>query len=201
MGRSFTVGLTIGSVWLITAATGFSSAILGLAAGAYLTIGLPMVLLIGGTLIAAGIFILKRALRLPADAVPSRRTRRPFALIIVAETVGWGVANAACLMFWTWRAIAAVDLIIVGLHFLPLARLFKVQRYQVLGALFCVIPAATLLLIPAKDRIGEVVSWIAVPSFGCSMVAAVFGVVGLVQASQLAGIRIEAGPSTDPKPM
>jgi hypothetical protein len=192
--------LTIGSVWLITAATGFSSVILGLAGGAYLTIGLPAVLLIGGTIIGVGVVILRRALRLPKDAVTSRGIRRPFALIFIAETVGWGVANIACMIFWTWRAMVAVDLIIVGLHFLPLARLFKVKRYRVLGALFCVIPTTILLLIPSNAKTGEVVSWIALPSFGCSIVAAVFGLIGLAKASGIAGAPFGAGPLSDRRP-
>ena len=194
MGRSFAVGLTIGSVWLITAATGFSSVILGLAGGAYARFALPAVLLTGGALIAAGAFILRRALRLPREATSSRAIRRPFVLIVIAEIVGWGVANVACLMFWTWRAIVAVDLIIVGLHFLPLARTFKVPRYRVLGVLFCVIPVATLLLVSRGAQTGEVVSWIALPSFGCSVVAAVFGVIGLVHSTRLAASAEAAAP-------
>jgi hypothetical protein len=185
MGRNFAIGLTIGSVWLITAATGFSSVILGLAGGAYARDGLPAVLLTGGACIVAGVFVLRRALRLPKEDASSRRSRRPFLLIVLAEIAGWGVANVACVTFWTWRAMVAVDLIIVGLHFVPLARVFNVSRYRMLGLLFCLIPVATLWLVSPDAQTGDVVSWIALPSFACSVVAAVFGLIGLVQSSQL----------------
>jgi hypothetical protein len=194
LGRSFAIGLRIGSVWLITAATGFSTLILAIAGGAYARVWLPAVLIVGAAFIAAGIVVLRHALRVPKQAASARGIRRPFLLIVIGEIVGWGVANAACLIFWTWRAIVPVDLIIVGLHFLPLAPIFKVPRYRILGVLFCVIPAATVLLVPEAARTGEVASWIALPTFVCSSVATLFGLIGLAQASRLVAKLIAAAP-------
>jgi hypothetical protein len=200
LSRSFAIGLTIGSVWLIAASTGFSSLILGLAGGRYARVGLPAVLIVGAAFIVAGIVVLRQALRVPKEAASNRGIRRPFLRIVIAEIVGWNVANAACLLFWTWRAIVAVDLVIVGLHFLPLARVFKVPRYRVLGALFCIIPVATVLLVSSGAQTGAVASWIALPTFGCSVVAALFGLIGLAQASRLAADLIEAASVEARKP-
>jgi hypothetical protein len=200
LNRSFAIGLTVGSVWLITASTGFSSLILGLAGGTYARVGLPAVLIIGAAFIVAGIVVLRQALRVPKEAASGRGIRRPFLLIVIAEIVGWNVANAACLIFWTWRAIVAVDLIIVGLHFLQLARIFKVPRYRILGVLFCVIPTATILLVASGAQTGSVASWIALPTFGCSLVASLFGLIGLAQASRLAANLIRAAPLDGRKP-
>ena len=185
MGRRFAIGLTIGSVWLITASSGFSGLILGLAGGAYARFGLPAVLVSGAAFIVAGTIVLRRALRLPKEVASGRGMQRRFLLIVLAEIVGWNVANAACVIFWTWKAIVVVDLIIVGLHFLPLARVFQVPRYRILGALFCAIPAATILLVAPAAQTGQVASWIALPTFGCSLVATLFGLIGLAQAARL----------------
>lgn len=196
MDRRFAIGLTIGSIWLIVASIGFSGGTLGLAGGAYAKFGLPAVLIAGGILICAGIVVLRQTLSLPKVAAPARGVKRPFLLVLLAEIAGWNIANAACVIFWTWRAIAAVDLIIVGLHFLPLAGVFKVPRYRILGVLFCVVSIGTLTCVPREAQTGNVASWIALPTFGCSAIASVFGLIGIVQAWRLA--QLSAFDLTEP---
>jgi len=85
----------------------------------------------------------------------------------------------ACVLNRRWALIAPLDLIVVGLHFLPLARLFAVPRYNITAALFCAIPVATMMLIPVGGRIGEALGWFVVPSVGCAAVASTTAWAGL----------------------
>ena len=81
-----------------------------------------------------------------------------------------------------FAVMPSLNLGIVGVHFLPLARLFRVPRYYVMGVLFCFIPAVTLLWFPAQGRVGAVLGWHVIPSIGCGLVAVLVGAAGLLEA-------------------
>jgi len=117
----------------------------------------------------------------PAPARPSegRRIGRQFGAIVAVEGLAVTGVTLACVLTHRWALIVPLDLIIVGLHFLPLARLFAVPRYNVTGALFCAIPILTMLLIPASARLGDAFSWIVVPSVACAAVASITASAGL----------------------
>lgn len=51
--------------------------------------------------------------------------------------------------------LPSLNLVIIGLHFLPLAWLFDVPRYYAMGLLFCAIPIVTLWALPANTMIGS----------------------------------------------
>ena len=84
-----------------------------------------------------------------------------------------------CVFTHRWALIAPLDLMIVGLHFLPLARLFHVPRYSILGVLFCGISIVTMLVIPDGARIGQTFSWFVIPSVGRALIASVTAGAGL----------------------
>jgi hypothetical protein len=79
----------------------------------------------------------------------------------------------------------------VGLHFLPLAKLFDVPRYNITGILFCTIPILTMLSVPASAHIGNALSWIAVPSIGCALVALATAWAGLYEVRRFVGVSRE----------
>lgn len=89
------------------------------------------------------------------------------------------MVTLSCVIRGQWALIAPVDLIIIGLHFLPLARLFDVPRYDVAGILFCAIPVVTMLAVPADGHVGQALSWLVIPSVGCAAVASFTAWAGL----------------------
>jgi hypothetical protein len=126
----------------------------------------------------------------PPRPSEARRLGRAFGVIAGIEGLVITGVTLACI-FWHHTAfIVPLDLMIVGLHFLPLAKLFNVPRYYVTACLFCVIPIATMLLVPRDQRIGHALSWIVLPSVGCAMVAFVTAWAGLREVNQY--IRISA---------
>jgi hypothetical protein len=52
--------------------------------------------------------------------------------------------------------VAALNVTIVGIHFFPLARVFRVPRYDALGALFCGAGIVTAVAIAAGAARGDV---------------------------------------------
>jgi len=142
-------------------------------------------------LIVFGIVTIRAVLQLP-DERPSRKSEgrriaRQFGVIVAVEGLALTLVTVVCVVYRRWGLIAPLDLMIVGLHFLPLVRLFNVARYYLTAALFCGIPIATMLLIPESGRIGQALSWLVLPSVGCALVAWVTGVAGLREVRRLIG--------------
>lgn len=133
--------------------------------------------------------MIRGALRLPraSDARPSeaRRIRLQFGIIVAAEVVGCAVASMASVAAHHWKFIVPLNLIVVGLQFLPLARLFAVPRYYVLGALFCLIPTATMLFVPAVGHMGQALSWLFIPGVACGLIALLIGWAGLNEVRRI----------------
>jgi hypothetical protein len=113
------------------------------------------------------------------DPAIGKKLRLGFGLAVVAEVAGIAVVNVVSASTHHGIFMVPLDLVVVGLHFLPLARLFKVPRYYVTGILFCAIPIATMLSTGSHEHIGQARSWIVVPSVGCALVAFATGWAGL----------------------
>lgn len=74
-----------------------------------------------------------------------RRTMRPrFLAITVAEFAGCAIVVILCLVFHRWDLLAAGISIVVGLHFIPLARLFEMPIYYWTAAGIVAVDAAAL---------------------------------------------------------
>ena len=76
----------------------------------------------------------------------------------------------------------AANLLIVGVHFFPLARLFKVPRYTVLGAVFCIVPASILIGVPSSAQIGDADAWFVLPTAICGAAAIAVAWAGVREA-------------------
>jgi hypothetical protein len=182
MGRSYALGLAIGSLWLIAAGVGYSAAVLALIDTPAATIALTALLAAAVAAVAAAVLVIKAAARLPKDKVSAEAApsmRRWFIIVFVVEVALILVVAAVCGATRRVEYIVPLVLVVVGVHFLPLARLFGVPRYYALGAGFCVIAIATMLLVEPTARIGAVLSWTVLPTFGCSLLAAAVGSLGL----------------------
>ena len=190
--RRRNLGLAGGSLWLIAVGIVY-------AAWSLLTVRSRLaILLLAGisifavVLILFGIAMTRGVAQLPflPSASPSegRRIMRRFGMIFAAECVAIAVVSAVCARTHHWRFIVPLAIVLVGLHFLPLAKLFRVPRYYVTGALFCVIPIATMLSVPAHAQIGQSLSWITIPAVGCGLVSLATAWAGLNEVRRFVAV-------------
>jgi hypothetical protein len=115
--------------------------------GAYLIIGLVTL-----TFLGIGVAIIRYARSRPAAETPEdiatgKRTGRWFGIIFGAEAVLIALAFILLSRFGAGRFIAAVIALIVGIHFLPLARLFNVRPYYLVGALLCLLALIAIVAL------------------------------------------------------
>ena len=174
--RAHNLGLAGGCLWLIVVGTVYSAWSLVTVESTLATLLLTAMCIFAAVLILFGVAMIHGVLQLPF--VPStsegrkigRKIGRRFWMIFAVEGGAIAVVSVVCSDTHHGRFIVPLVLIIVGLHFLPLAKLFGVPRYNVMGALFCAIPIVTMLSIPASAHVGHSLSWIAIPSVGCALV-------------------------------
>lgn len=182
------LGLAGGSLWLIFVGVGFADSSLAAIQSPLATSALVLVSAAALALSAFGVHLIRTAWRLPhgpVDDLSRRRRRRigrQFGMVLAAEALG--CAAVSLLFSHHWKLIPALSLVIVGLHFLPLARIFEVPRYYITGTLFCIIPIATLLTISSPAHIGHAISWIAIPAIACGLAALATGVAGLAEVQR-----------------
>ena len=164
--RAYIRGMAIGTFWLLAAGAG--SAEWAMVAVKSNLVALIAVSVIAVILLALNLRQIIAALKLPADP-PSARRRiaGKFALIVVLEILAIALINVACYLTGHRSWVVPLDLIVVGIHFIPLAILFGVPRYTILGLLFCAASVLTLLLVPAHARIGKFMARDIYPAFGC----------------------------------
>lgn len=187
-GRRRSIGLAAAAVWLIVISFVF-------VAWSLLAIGTPVArVMLMGTLflvaafVATGIVVIRAALRLPVSTTPrtpeEQQMGRRFAWVFGAEMAAFAVVNPVLSATRHFELMPSLNLIVVGVHFLPLARIFRVPRYFVTGLLFCAIPVFTLIFIPKEFEIGDTLGWYVVPSLGCGLVALLTAAAGLREAWQ-----------------
>lgn len=69
----------------------------------------------------------------PASGVASWQRAGAFRRLLRAEACACGLVVMLCLVTWRWDWLAAGIALVVGLHFLPLARLFRFSPYYATG--------------------------------------------------------------------
>lgn len=179
-------GLTIGSLWLVVASMAFATWTL-IAIGTTAATAALIVLLAGALAVVTWDLGAMRAVwRLPGGFGPTtpegKKIGKQFGIVVAAEAVVIGVVTGLCLWQKKFALIVPLDLIVVGLHFIPLAGIFRVPRYHVLGILFSVIPAVTLWAMPANVHVGHAVGQFVVPGLACGVVALVIAALGVREA-------------------
>jgi hypothetical protein len=186
MKNRYILGLTIGALWLTAASAGFGS--WGLVAigtpTSYATLGVLLVVAAG--MMVAGTTIVKALGRSPGgfgqNSKEGRVIGRQFGWVLLTELVGIAAITAWCIHEHRFEWIAPLDILVVGLHFFPLARIFGVPRYNGMAVLFCVISLAALWVIPRGTHTGGAPSLAALPSLGANVVALVTAFAGLCEA-------------------
>lgn len=126
--------------------------------------GVPLLLVtavsIGIALFIGGVSLTRASRQLSnqvskKDIMREKRTRLWFNIIFAAEGLAIVIAIAVCNATRHTELIPIIIAIIVGVHFLPMATLFRVRLYYFTGALLCLIAIITLLFVPSEVTIGE----------------------------------------------
>jgi hypothetical protein len=187
-GRRRSIGLAGSALWLIGISLVF-------VIWSFVAIGTPLAttMLVGssilvGVLVVTNFVVIRAALNLPVSMAPKspeeQSIGRRFARVFGVEILAFAVVNPIVGATGKYELMPALNLIIVGIHFFPLARIFRVPRYNITGFLFCVIPVVTLLAIPREFEIGHVLAWYVVPSLGCGLAATLTAAASLREAWQ-----------------
>jgi hypothetical protein len=178
--RGFYIGLAIGQIWLSLIGTSFVS-ILWVFGQNPMQVSLILVGigLVGLTLLGVSIILLRSGLRLPDNASPETMARSRaigkkiglrFGSIVLAEVVIIGIIDAVLGQTNHGDWIVPVTYFIVGLHFVPLAFIFRVRPYIILGILWVLITLLTVILTHASTMLGQGLSaWVVFPIAGCGL--------------------------------
>jgi hypothetical protein len=169
------IGLLGGSLWLIVISLVFII-------WSFVAIATPMArlmfivsILFTFVFITIGIILIRITLNLHTKIEPlsneEKKIWRKFAWVFGAEIVAFSVINPILATTRNYELMPSFNLLIVGIHFFPLAKIFHVPRYNITGISFCIIPIITLLVIPKQFEIGLTLAWYVVPSLGCGLVA------------------------------
>jgi hypothetical protein len=169
------LGMAGAAIWLVAISTAFTVL-------ALITIGAPVPRFVLASVVVAailhlviGVGVIRAILRCPGVIPPrtadDRTMLRRFAVVGAAEVIAIMVVNGICAVTQHLELLVPLDLLIVGIHFLPLAQIFRVPRYYFLGGLFALVPALTIVLIPVHAQVGAADAWFVIPTFGCSVAA------------------------------
>jgi hypothetical protein len=168
------LGMAGAAVWLVAISAAFTVLSLTMIGTPLARIVLVGVLLAVATYIAGGVGVIRVARRLPGDPPRTPEVRvmlRRFYLTVIAEVIAIMVVNGICAVTQHLELLVPLDLLIVGIHFLPLAWIFRVPRYYWMGGLFCLTTVLTLVLVPVHAQVGAAAAWFVIPTFGCTLVA------------------------------
>jgi hypothetical protein len=145
------------------------------------TTGMPVVLV--RTLFGAGVvltlvfFVLAARMHRSAAAVPvpvddpltagvRRTTGRRFGLVLALEWGGCAVIAVVLARTGHTEALPALIALIVGLHFLPLASLFRVPGYRVTGAVMCAVAVVGAVIAQLASAASL---WMVIPGLGSAV--------------------------------
>lgn len=183
--KPYILGLSLGTLWLIIASS--ASALYAIWAATRATLPLIAALIITGTLLATNIPYVVKAVKLPGvpPSLQGRRIRRQFGLIVILEFIGMAMVSMGCALTHHYSWLVPLVLIVVGIHFMPLAKVFGVPRYLTLGWLFCIVPVLTLLLVPAHEHMGANFARAVYSSFGCAVAVWLISVGNLLELRRL----------------
>jgi len=119
-----------------------------------------------------------------------KRTRFWFNIIFAAEGLAIAITIAISNATHHPELIPVIIAIIVGVHFLPLARLFQVRLYYFTGTLLCLLAIITWLFVPAKVTLGEhqINAFMSVVGFGSALILWGTGLAIWLMGRRLLGI-------------
>lgn len=132
-----------------------------------------IVVLIVAVLLVGSFRLLRAANDIPIDTSPEARARGQaigkrlgisFGVIFGSEALFIAAASSILGSTGQDAYIVPVIILIVGLHFLPLAPVFNVRLYYLTGALLILASLITLISIPKSQSVHGVALWVVVPA-------------------------------------
>lgn len=119
-----------------------------------------VVVLIGATLFVGAITLSRTARSIPAQTVDENGERgkqvgRWFMIVFITEMVLIMITSFVCVALRRFDLLFPVTALIVGAHFFPLASLFRLAAYHLVGAALCLLGLLALFVIPTSSRIGD----------------------------------------------
>jgi len=137
-----------------------------------LAVAVPV--LVAGVAVCAALAIGARRQRCAATALPASvqsgvdlgKVRSRFALVVAGEFAAIAVAVNVLVRSGHPQWIPAAICAVVGLHFVPLARLFDLRVYDATAVALCAVAAATMIMGVAG---APVVLWQLLPGFGAAL--------------------------------
>jgi len=171
MTRAYALGLGYGSVWLVAVCLAFGIfdivTLTTTVRGTLLS--LAGFILVGVALLAMCVRFLHHGYALPkAETVKlSKRDRRIFGGLILLEIIGWTILDITLVRQHQEVWIVPADLLLIGAHFIPLAFVFRVQAYLVMGILWLASIVGSTALWPSTMVIGHASAWYTMPSVCC----------------------------------
>lgn len=147
-------GFATGTIFMAFFGTLWASIGVGGLAGRAAPWPLVAALLIGVTLLAGGIALWRGAGRLRDEPLAGGdAVGRQFGLVFALEGVAIAIASVACNATGHFALFFPIMAIIVGVHFLPLARLFDVAPYYAVGVLLCLLGIVGLVAVPVETTL------------------------------------------------
>ncbi|GCE28737.1 hypothetical protein KDA_42210 [Dictyobacter alpinus] len=147
-----------------------------------------LVVLIALGLLAGAFSLIRSARSLPeqtteANEQRGKRMNMWFMIIFAAEGILIFMASIICnAVLHRFDLFFPIMAIIVGLHFFPLAPLFHMKSYYLVGAILCVLGLLALFVLPAHAQLGTYqinLQWV-VLGFGAALVLWGVGFIGLL---------------------
>lgn len=178
ISRAGVRGLASGIFVLAFFATYWAMAGAGIAfSGVYVTVALIVSIVIALVFFGFAVYLIVQARRLPKEvseeeAVYWRGTGWKFGLVFLTEFVLIGVANIVLSILNKQEFAIPLTALIVGLHFLPLARLFRVNMYYGVGILMSLLAIVAIIAVLFNSGLSLAIlyGWSMVVAFGCALI-------------------------------
>jgi hypothetical protein len=177
----FLRGLAVGALVLTLLGTAWAAAPASILSttpvATALTFCLVGVIAVG--LVSGCVMLMRLAQRLPVDTSPEgvarsraigKRLGIGFGIVFGSEAVVIALAASILSAVRLEDYILPAIVLIVGLHFLPLAWLFQVWPYYAAGTLIRLIAIVTLTAIPRTAMVNHAALWVVVAASGSALV-------------------------------
>jgi Family of unknown function (DUF7010) len=161
-----------GAAWWAWGLAGIQGIFPGETAAFFIVLALAPIILLSG-----GILLSRAADRLPRDTAPARkRPGRAFGLVFGLEIVIIALSIFLLNVLHHPEFRLPFVAIVVGVHFLPLARIFNVRLYYVVGVLLVLASVAVMLAVPVSTMIGIRSAWDALVGSICAVILWLTGI-------------------------
>jgi hypothetical protein len=183
-----TIGLAGSSIWLASVGALFPLIALALIGTplAWLVFAVAVLVVLGLVLVDVSIIreVRRAVAPLPPNGPVEMTMLRRFKYVVIGEIAAFWIVNTILSVLRQHDLMTPADVLIVGVHFLPLAWVFRRPHYYALGIAFCAVVVTTMSLVPATAHIGKASAWFAWIGFGCGPAAILCGIANTYEARQ-----------------